>query len=78
MGIHFLAAVAQVTRAVGTSEPCAFDASHAPIADCSCMDKRRKVCCGIHENQKETFRNETKKDNLWGRHLAEGQLEDDS
>ena len=45
MGVHFLAAVTQITRAIAASEPCAFDASHASIADCSCMDEGRKVCC---------------------------------
>jgi hypothetical protein len=61
MGVHFFAAVAQVTRAIATSEPCTFDASHASITDCSHMDKGRKVCCGIYEDQKEILRNKAKK-----------------
>ena len=63
MGVHFLAAVAQVTLAIATSEPCAFDTCHASIADCSCMDEGRKVCCNnVYENedQKEISRNPKK------------------
>jgi len=61
MGVHLLAAVAQVTLAIATSEPCAFDRNHAQIADRSWMDKGRKVRCGMlkirrnfHETKKKT------------------------
>ena len=61
MSVYFLAGVTQVTRAIATSEPCTFDASHASIADCGSMDKGRKVCCDMHEDQTATPRNRTSK-----------------
>ena len=70
MSIHFLATIAQVTRAIATSEPCTFDASHASIADGSCMDEGRKVCCTkcMKDGRRlEKKKPEKKKDNLWGR-----------
>ena len=66
MGVHFLATVAQVTRAIATSEPCAFDGSHASIANSSCMDEGREERCSkfMMKIRKEIPRNQKKKNNI--------------
>ena len=70
MCIHFLTTIAQVTRAIATSEPCAFDTSHASIANCSCMDEGRKVYCNKSiedgKNQNEIPRKKKKTDEPLG------------
>jgi hypothetical protein len=66
MGVHFLATVAQVTRAIATSEPCAFDVSHASIADCSFMDERRKICCMKIKIRKKSHETKERKKTTFG------------